>query len=85
MVQSGLPDCAMEGCKVENVHDQIADDGPLIPGAKVGYNTILSKDKNRLKHFGQTMLLGSHGVLSYVRGEDGRVTCSSWTAKTCFR
>ena len=49
----------MEGCKVENVHDHIADDGPLIPGAKNGYNPILSEDKNRLKQFGQTMLLGS--------------------------
>ena len=49
----------MEGCKVENVHDQIADDGPLIPGAKVGYNPILSKDKYRLKQFGQTMFVGS--------------------------
>ena len=49
----------MEGCKVENVHDQIADDGHVIPGAKVGYNPILSEDKCRLQQFGQTMLLGS--------------------------
>ena len=49
----------MEGCKVENVHDHIADDGPLITGATVGYNPILSKDKYRLQQFSQTMLHGS--------------------------